>query len=448
LAQLASLAATGWIVWSVAADFRPHPHSLAGEVTEAVVDALLAFLCSGVFMIVFQSVSAHSLGADALRISLRTARTSIWLTPTAILLSRLSPLAVGAALALVIDITQMLYTQWAVPEGVSGSQSANSYRWLRASAYAVALGGQATIVCLWMGAPFLATTLLCFSTAGLTLLCMAADAYRSREPSNLPDSLLRILFTLILAAGLTIGGRMAGGSGSESTAEPDAKTRPRPNELVTALNQPSGTLEVTDKSYQGVILWPKVKETKRVLVAPPRAQLVNPLPPLVDRTPFRIPFSGQYWMFKPPLTAPPRGSFFRRSSPLDLAFFTTDQRPMSMKALQKLDHPIGLGCCRAIQITISNADRYPGTIALELLLVDTHSPEQLVQSLGKRDVLSRPNVKGSDFAVLPVTEVLEFPVPRSARIRQFDGIQVLFHRSPFRIDRSASISLEHFILVP
>ncbi len=44
---------------------------------------------------------------------------------------------------------------------------------------------------------------------------------------------------------------------------------------------------------------------------------------------------------------------------------------MSMKALQKLDHSIDLGCCRAIQLTISNADRYPGTIALELVLIDT-----------------------------------------------------------------------------
>jgi hypothetical protein len=121
---------------------------------------------------------------------------------------------------------------------------------------------------------------------------------------------------------------------------------------------------------------------------------------------------------------------------------------MSMKALQKLDHPLDLGCCRAIQITISNADRYPGTVALELLLIDTQLPGQRVQSLGQRDVLSRPDVKGLDRAVIPVTEVLEFPVPGSAQIRQFDGIQVLFHRAYFRVDRSARISIEHFILVP
>lgn len=473
-AQLASLVATGWIVWSVAASSRPHKQSLAGVVTESAADALLALVCAGAIMTAFQLVSARSMGADALRISLRTARTSIWLAPTAILLSRLSPLAVGAALALVIDITQMLYSQWAELESVAGTPPAGSYTWLRASACAVALGGQTTIVCLWMGAPVLAATLLCFSAAGLTLLCMAADAYRSREPSNLPDSLLRILLTLILAQGLTVSGRLLSlDSGAQATGEADPQVRRsplgsaralirklsepnrdqqdasrKPNKVITTLYQPSAGIEITDKSYQGVILWPQVRETQRVRVVPSPARLSSPLLPALAPTPLRIPFSGQYWMFKPPLAAPPRGSFFRRSSPLDLSFLTTDHEPMSMKALQKLDPPLHLACCRAIQLSISNADRFPGTVALEVLLIDTQSPVQLVQSLGRRDVLSRPNVKGLNLAVLPVTEVLEFPVPRSARIRKFDVIQVLFHRALFRSNRSARISLEHFILVP
>jgi hypothetical protein len=333
----------------------------------------------------------------------------------------------------------MMYSQWAELEGASGPLPARSF------AYAVALGGQTAVVAVWMGAPRLAATLLCFSAAGLTLLCLIADAYRAREPASLPDSLLRILFTLILAAGLTVGGRVFGfKSGFQSGGEPDAKTRP---ELITKLYEPSASIEVSDKSYQGVILWPVVKATQK-LVAPPPVRQLGSLSPVVPRTPFRIPFSGQYWMDKPPLAAPPRDSYFRRSSPLDLAFLTTDQRPMSMKALQKLDHALDLECCSAIQLTISNADRYPGTIALELLLIDTQSPGQLVQSLGKRDVLSRPNVKGLDQAVIPVNEVLEFPVPRSAQIRQFDGIQVLFHRTFFRSDRSARISIENFVLVP
>jgi hypothetical protein len=443
-AQLGSLAATGCIVWLLAVRSRPHVHSLPGAVTQSVVVGLVAFVCSGMFMTAFQLATARSLGFDALRTSLPTARTAVWLAPTAILLTRSSPFAVGAALALVIGTTKMLYFQWAEFESVGGPLPGRSNRWLRTSAYGVALAGQTTIVCLWMGSPLLAAALLCVSAAGLTLMCLVADAYRAREPSTLPDSLLRILFTLILGVGLTVGGRIGGfGSSSETSGEPDDRARP---ELITKLYQPSGSSEVSDKSYQGVILWPEVKATQR-LVAPPPVRQLGSFSAAV-RTPFQIPFSGQYWMFKPPLAAPPRGSYFRRTSPLNLAFLTTDQRPMSMKALQKLDHPVDLACCSAIQVAISNADRYPGTIALELLLVDTQASGPLFQSLGQRDVLSRPNVKRSELAVIPVTEVLEFSVPRGTRIRQFDGIQVLFHRAFFRADRSARISIEHFILVP
>jgi hypothetical protein len=85
---------------------------------------------------------------------------------------------------------------------------------------------------------------------------------------------------------------------------------------------------------------------------------------------------------------------------------------------------------------------------LELLLIDTQAPGQPVQSLGKRDVLSRPGVKPLDLSAIAVTEVLDFPVPRESLIRQFDAIQVLFHRALFRVDRSAKISIEDFTLVP
>ncbi len=445
LAQLASLAATGWIVWSIAVRAGPHPQSLPGVVIQAVMVGLLAFVCSGIFMTAFQLVNARRLGFDTLRVSLRTAQPSIWLAPTAILLSRWSPFAVGAALALVIATTQMLYSQWVALERVNGPPAGRSHTWPRACAIGIALGGQTTIVCLWMGAPLLAVALLCLSAAGLTLMCLVADAYRAREPSTLPDSLLRIFLTLILGVGLTVGGRLGGlGSSSQASGDADAKTRP---ELITKLYEPSGSVPVTDKSYQGVILWPEVKATQKLVAPPPRRRLAS-LSPAVPPSPFQIPFSGQYWMFKPPQAAPPRDSYFRRSDPVALSFLTTDQRPMSMKALQKLEHALDLGCCGAIQVTISNADHYPGTIALELLLLDTQSPGQLVQSLGKRDVLSRPDVKPFDDTVLPVTETLEFPVPGNARIHQFDEIQVLFHRAPFRNDRSARLSIEHFVLVP
>jgi hypothetical protein len=319
-----------------------------------------------------------------------------------------------------------------------------------------------------MGAPLLAATLLCFTAAGLWWLYLVAGGRHAKEAATSRSSLLRILFTLMLAVGLTVAGLEVGfSSASQPSRELDRHVQRSPlkaaralirkaavqnpangpNELITTLYQPAGSIEITDKGYPGVILWPKVKATHSKLAAPPPLSWSSPLT-AVARVPFSIPFTGQYWMFKPPQKAPPPGSDFRRESPLGLSFVTTDQEPMSMKALQKLDHPIDLRCCRAIQLSISNADGYFGTVALEPLLVDTRAAGQPSQSLGMRDVVSRPSGRPTDLSVLPVTEILNFSVPGSARIRQFDEIQVLFHRASFRIDRSAKISIEHFILVP
>jgi len=447
LAQSASLLATGLIVWTAAASSRFGRESSAGVAGHALGVALLALLCSGTIMLVFQLVSARSLQFGALRISLGTARTAVWLAPVAILFARFSPAALCAALVFTISATKLVHFERARPEN-----DARSKIWLRASASAVAVGGQTSMVAVWMGAPLLATALLCASAAEFTWLYLVAGVYRSRKPSNLQDWLLRILLTLILAVGLTIVGRLFGfHSGFQSGGEPDAKERPGPHESVTTLYQPpsgsTGSRQVTDKNFPGVILWPEVKETQRKLTVPLPSSWSTALP-AVPRNPSSILFTGQYWMFKPPQDAPPPGSYFRRASPLALSFLTTDQRALSMQAVQKLDHPLDLGCCRAIQVTILNADRYPGTVALELLLLDTQAPGLPFQSLGRRDVLSRPGLKPVELSVSPVTEVLEFPVPRNARIREFDGIQVLFHRAPFRVDRSAKISIEHFTLVP
>ncbi len=468
LMPFASLSATSWIVWSLTVSARLYRESTANIAVQALADAFLALVCSGTIMIVFQLVSVRSVKPDVLRISLRTARTAVWLTPTAILLCDLTPAVLVAALALAVSSTRLMYSQWAELEG-AGPGSVRLDTWLRVSAFVVALGGQTTMVAVWVGTPLLAALLLCFSAVTLTLLCLVAGVYNLGGPATSQNSLLRILLSLILAAGLTVGGRELGfNSASQPGGEPDPKVRTsnplkkvralirtattqtesgRPTELVTTLYEPSSSIEITDASYPGVILWPYVRAADSVLTAPPSPWLSSP-PSSAPRARFSMRFSGQYWMFKRPQIAPPAGSYFRRASPLGLSFVTTDQKPMSMKAIQKLKHLIDLGCCRSIELTISNADRYPRTIALELLLVDTQAPGQPFQSLGKRDVLSLPKVQPLYLAAIPVTEVLDFPVPQNARIQEFDEIQVLFHRSALRIDRSALISIENFALVP
>jgi len=440
MAQLASLLVTGWVVWSAVMFFRLSGRSARALIGHSFWVEVLALLCCASIMIAFELVSGRAQGWEALRTPLWSARIAVWLTPIAILLSRSSPLALVGALVFVVGATRLLYSNWA--EG-----GAEFSGWFRAFAYAVALTVQTTAVAVVMGAPYLAAALLCLSAGLLTLLCSVVTAKRIRKPAGWLDSAWRTAITLILAIVLTVAGRVI----SLHPGGPSSAEQAKPNELVTTVYQspPRSTsgIGVSDKGYPGVILWPKVKATENKLVAPPPFSLSNPLQP-VPRTPSDLPFSGQYWMFKAPHVAPPRGSYFRRASPLGLSFSTTDQEPLSMKALQKLAHPLDLACCREIQLTISNQDRYPGTIALELLLIDTHAPGQPVQSLGTRAVLSRPSLTPMELSPIPVTEVLDFPVPPNSRIRQFDELQVLFHRDPFRWDRSARISLERFSLVP
>jgi hypothetical protein len=112
-----------------------------------------------------------------------------------------------------------------------------------------------------------------------------------------------------------------------------------------------------------------------------------------------------------------------------------------MEAHHRLDQPIDLRCCRKIQVAIWNADRYPVTVALELILVDTGQRGRPSQSLGTSPVRSYP---GS----LPVRETIEFSIPSAPVLRRFDEFEILFHRDQSRIDKSAHIEIERFVLIP
>jgi hypothetical protein len=205
----------------------------------------------------------------------------------------------------------------------------------------------------------------------------------------------------------------------------------QPQGSATRVYAPAANnVEIDDKSFPGIVLFSEPK---------PRAKLVDPLPGWAHTTlstartePSVIPFSGQYWMFRPPETQPPQKSYSKWGSPETLSFLTTDHATMTMQAHQKLEHPIDLSCCGEIQIAISNADRYPGTVALELILMDNG----LSQSLGTVAVPTRPEA------------VLSFPIPAGSSVQEFNELEVIFHRDRVRIDRSARIAIERFVLVP
>ena len=147
-------------------------------------------------------------------------------------------------------------------------------------------------------------------------------------------------------------------------------------------------------------------------------------------------------MFRWPFRRPPQNSYFRRGTPSAMSFSTPDHLPMQMEARQKLEQAINLRCCSRLQMAILNADPSPQTISLELILIDGNLSKAAQQSLGREPVTSVPQRSAS------VPETLDFPFPPAPQLNQFDEIKVIFHRATGRMDRSARVSIERFVLVP
>src|SRR5262249_36260104 len=139
---------------------------------------------------------------------------------------------------------------------------------------------------------------------------------------------------------------------------------------------------------------------------------------------------------------PPPNSYFRRGTPSALSFSTPDHFPMQMEARQKLEQSISLRCCSRLQLAILNADPSPQTISLEIMLLDGNLPKAASQSLGRAPITSVPRPKET------VAETLDFPFPPAPHLDEFDEIKVIFHRAIGRMDRSARVSIERFVLIP
>jgi hypothetical protein len=483
-AQAVGLTATGWLVWSGSVAPRLRHESLESVLIGAFEHALVACLWSGVITIGLQLlVSRWRLPAGALRTTLRTAQTAVWFAPATFLLTRLSATTLAAALVLIVSATRLLYSHWLeiygspVPlshipvarPGLTGVLPDDLRARELAPAFIVAFSFQVGIAGFAMHAFLPAAGLLCIGTAMLTLMFLTAEIYPRRTPDRLPRSIMGLLLTVILAAGLTVGGLADGsGAGFGFGSHDKVSSQPRPGFLeslralfrkvtdsdesggksyvVTRIKLPQTSGQMLGGHFSGVILTTESKPHAPLTVPPPARASSSLAPASADFS--SIPFAGEYWMYRQPDRLPPPGSALRQMNPQALSFFTTDHTPLTMEAHQKLEHPIALRCCQEIRLAISNADHYSGTVALELILIERGERGLRSQSLGKVRVVTNPLKVAWNQPPSPMAEILDFPIPPGAAINEFNEIEVIFHRDKLRIEYSARISIERFILVP
>jgi hypothetical protein len=185
-----------------------------------------------------------------------------------------------------------------------------------------------------------------------------------------------------------------------------------------------------------LIVSPVAKRT--VLEEKPHAQKDDPV---------SIPFYGAYWYFRASDGGLPADSIESRGDPASMSFKTTDFTPIAMEARQSFGTLIALSCCRAVELTISNGDHRPGTVAVELILTNTRLPGKPQQSLGICPVNSSLRWSADDDRP-PVTETLNFRIPAHAAIKNFDEATIRFQMGSPRERWSAKIAVLKFRLIP
>ena len=467
--QVASLLATCVIVWNTVVGPRLMHEPLAAVARHALLYAALAWFWAAAITLVLYLVLPRAESGRMVWSTLRTSVVAIWFAPACILLSRVSPVSLIAALALVVAATRLLYSEWLagrpIPEPLPAPRpaaAAGMFAWTGvrrplvthelAMGVSAALALQFGVVSVWKHQPLFAGFWFVLSAAVITLFAMVSGAVDHTPPPSLPRSAFGILATILLAAGITVGGihlmrggrgdgdggtEVNGGASAVASAKEvlrqlfgDEKKPGEQGALAPKLPpQPAGIAR--DGSFPGVILWPEVRPVPR---------LVAPLPAgasegIAFLRPYTIPFDGKYMLYRWPFLRPPPTSVLERGSPVTMGFSTTDHWALNMDAVQQFDEPIDLRCCSRVRVEIWNADRFPGTVTLELYADGT--------SLGLAPVRSTPDLKHDPVVAVP--ETLDFSTIGAGTCKE---LKVVFRRARVRMDKSARISIERFVLAP
>lgn len=389
----------------------------------------LALIAAGVRFTALVAIAAL-LGAQIARVpfaaSLRSVAASIWLAPLAILTFQGS---VWAAVPLIVLVSLATPLFGLHREPPPPSHDPKLLRQFPSSMIAAAAIQFAAIEALLHHA--LAAGLLL--SIGAALLAWRATAIDPQARPRPARAATMIFFALMLGLfGMLPFQAVPAGAATSGNAAYGGDDR-------SAKNGEGDGISVAD-SYRGIILLSEHQ---------PHVTLVPPLPAL-SRNPFRenhkelqIPFFGVYWFFRSPDARPPKDSVEMRGTPAALTFRSHDRRALIMEAHQNLGTPFQISCCSSVQLSITNRNRAPGSVAIELILVDTFDAIKPFQSLGVLPVQSIFRGDGPG-----VSEVLEYPIPEAAKLVQFDEFTIRFHRPYLAARESANVAIDGFTLKP
>ncbi|HEY1339189.1 MAG TPA: hypothetical protein VGF59_16870, partial [Bryobacteraceae bacterium] len=332
LVQVTSLIATAGIVWIGTIGARGGRQTLSSILEQAFGYALLACFWSAAIAFGLLMLTPAEDRGDVWRSTLRTSAAAVWFAPAILLLSRPSPATAVAAFILVMSATRVLYSEYRALSPTPQLLEAHS------PAFVISTCLQFGVAALLLRYRMTGVALLVMTTSLATVYSMATGAVEPSRPPALPRSILGLILTILLAAGLTVGGSwkvlMRGvgadsdwGLGGSGLAKKDtgAKFSRGTGDGDSAVRKQMPL----NGDFPGVILLSEVK---------PVTQLVAPLV-LTDqglrgaaRQPLNIVFDGEYDFFRFPFRRPPIGSYTEHGTPAKLGFSTTDHRPLQMEA--------------------------------------------------------------------------------------------------------------------
>ena len=453
-AQVLSLCATAAILWFT--NYRPRLRHVTLEalITQALGFSLLVWLWSAAIAVALFLAIPRRERRDSIAAALRTSSTAVWFAPAILLVSGMNPSAIAAALVLVVSAARLLYSEWLLihppepplPFGApgmfrSGEPPEQPFVSVLAPSFGLAFCLQSGMIAMLLNLRLLAAFLLVMGAALLTMSAIRRGALAAGPQPGIPRAIFGAFITVLLSAGLTVGGlshRVLHGGDSDDGDWPGGTTAAET--AKPPATAPAAASFGFPGDYPGVILWPEVQHYTTLVE--PTLNVDSTVASV--RQSFRIPFAGEYWMFRWPFRRPPLHSSIQTGSPATLSFATPDHYPLQMEAHQRLYQSFDPHCCRQLKLEISNADRYPGTISVSLYAIDSNAPDSVAESWGTARVLSTPDLKSEP--VRPVRETLEYTIPPDSRIATCTELKLIFQRANLRADKSARVAVEAFVL--